>query len=327
MGHRSGKRAATLKMFLKKLRDHEEDLVKDVRAHIWSPRTASGVMPELQQQPNGPLGFAVTIPKTTTAIDAHAFEFSTSVCFVKMPSDNAFALTSIGSHAFYGCTSLLEVRMAQTLTLTDIGAFTFYGCAALVDVTLPPHLRKIKAYTFSGCTSLRKIQLPAGLENIGLQAFKDCNSLSGIVLPAAVTVIGEKAFENCPSLREFKLPPDTILKTIENGAFYGCTALLEIWLPHSLVVLGAEAFRSCTSLREISLPAGVVVTRDAFQGSPGTPRRYPKRRRCTNADETEPPPTKPLMTPTTSSSGPSESEGPRVPFPTDRPRTHRNAFG
>lgn len=85
--------------------------------------------------------------------------------------------------------------------VTDIGEIAFYGCTSLREVILPQSLKTIREEAF-GETSLREVFFPAGLELIGEKAFFSCNELHRINVPGASTVIESDAFGCCDTLQE-----------------------------------------------------------------------------------------------------------------------------
>ena len=74
-------------------------------------------------------------------------------------------VSSIGSYAFSGCTSLASVTIAGTVT--RIGNYAFSGCTSLTSVTIPNSVKSIGDYAFSDCTSLTSVTIPDRVTNIG----------------------------------------------------------------------------------------------------------------------------------------------------------------
>lgn len=63
-------------------------------------------------------------------------------------------VTTIGEHAFTGCTGLMSVKLPSVST---IGNYAFSGCSALPSITLPSSLTTIGTGAFTGCMSLLAI--------------------------------------------------------------------------------------------------------------------------------------------------------------------------
>jgi hypothetical protein len=91
---------------------------------------------------------AVTIPETfdglpITSIGSDAFSGCTSLTRVAIPD----SLTSIGAGAFVGCTSLTSVTIPNSVT--HIGDGALFGCASLTNVTIPNSVTRIGGFDFS----------------------------------------------------------------------------------------------------------------------------------------------------------------------------------
>ena len=200
-------------------------------------------------------------------------------------------VTSIGSAAFGGCSSLTAITIPESVTSIGIAAFS--NCRSLTAITIPEGVTSIGSSAFSSCSSLTAITIPEGVTNIGDRAFFGCRSLTAIVvakgnkvydsrgdcnaiietnsntlikgcattiIPEGVTSIGVYAFDNCRSLTSITIPEG--VTRIGNGAFYGCNNLTAITLPESVTIIGDWAFDSCTSLTAITIPEGVTSIGD-----------------------------------------------------------------
>ena len=78
-------------------------------------------------------------------------------------------VTTIGSSAFSGCSSLTSVTIGNSVTEIGIGAFK--GCISLTSVTIPNSVTTIKGEAFSGCSSLTSVTIPNSVRTIGAKAF------------------------------------------------------------------------------------------------------------------------------------------------------------
>ena len=158
------------------------------------------------------------------------------------------SVTSIGSSAFYDCTSLTEITIPDSVT--SIGSSAFYDCTSLTEITIPDSVTSIGWRAFSYCTSLTEITIPDSVTSIRECAFYDCTSLTKITIPDSVTSIGQYAFCGCTSLTEITIPDS--VTSIGEGVFFGCTSLTEITIPDSVTHIENHTFDDCTSLRSVT---------------------------------------------------------------------------
>jgi hypothetical protein len=195
-------------------------------------------------------------------------------------------VTSIGNKAFYECSALSTVRLADTLTEMGSEAFSYSGitaisipssvkslptrifqyCEKLFEVTLPENITVISERAFESCSSLVHINIPNNITAIEESAFFNCSSLTNILLPNTLTSIGKNAFMNCTSLSSIKLPDS--LTTINASIFNGCRALTNVTLPTNLKKIEGRAFLATTGVTELVIPGSLVtITEWAFNGT------------------------------------------------------------
>ena len=92
-----------------------------------------------------------------------------------------------------------SVQVADGITAIPDDAF--WGCETLVDVTLPQTVRTIGKRAFGRCVNLARINIPEGVTYIGDGAFLMCGSLTQHTIPDSVTAIESDSFWNCDNLR------------------------------------------------------------------------------------------------------------------------------
>ena len=127
----------------------------------------------------------------------------------------------IGNGAFWGCESLVNINIPNSVT--TIGEEAFVSCDSLTSINIPNSVTTIGKGAFGWCDSLTSINIPNSVTTIGKDAFSYCNSLTSINIPNSVTTIGKDAFCYCDSLTNINIPNS--VTTIEDGAFYGCENL------------------------------------------------------------------------------------------------------
>ena len=134
-------------------------------------------------------------------------------------------VTSIGSCAFYNCTSLTSITIPEGVTSIGEGAFAF--CCSLENIIIPDSVTLIGDFAFWCCESLESITIPNGVTSIGSTAFRSCTSLTSITIPDSVTSIGDYAFDGCTRLKSITIPDS--VTSIGDYAFYLCEWLKKVY--------------------------------------------------------------------------------------------------
>jgi len=226
---------------------------------------------------------SVTIEAGVTSIGNHAFEGCTAATSITLPD----SVTSIGSSAFSGCSSVEEIAIPSGVT--TIGTHAFEGCSGLTSIAVPAGVTSIADQTFSGCNGLTSVSLPNSITTIGTWAFEGCSGLTSLSLPESVTSIGDYAFYQCNGLKSITIPSG--VKTIGSGAFKGCSGLTSVTVPDSVTSIGLAAFSGCSSLEAITIPfvggskkttaddsyrypLGYIFGADNYTGGVGTWQEY-----------------------------------------------------
>ncbi len=165
-------------------------------------------------------------------------------------------VTSIGSSAFDGCSSLASITIPEGVT--SIGDYAFYGCSSLATITIPQSVTSIGYYAFEHCSSLASVSIGNGVTSIGVEAFYNCSSLASVSIGNGVTSIGDYAFAYCYALENIDIPES--VTEIHHGAF-AASGLTSIDLPDNLTYLGNNAF-AATALYDIDIPRSITTIPD-----------------------------------------------------------------
>ncbi|MGI6493391.1 MAG: leucine-rich repeat protein [Candidatus Methanomethylophilaceae archaeon] len=200
-----------------------------------------------------------------------------------------YAVTSIGDHAFFDCSSLTSVTIPESVI--SIGDGVFRNCYSLTgiyvdpgnanytstdgtlynkigmelikcpartpgDFTIPDGVIIIGSRAFEDCSSLTSVTIPYGVSSIDFCAFDGCSSLTSVTIPESVVSIGWDVFSDCSSLVSVTVPAG--VTSIQSNTFQGCTSLTSVTMPENITSIGNQAFSGCSSLESITLPANLV---------------------------------------------------------------------
>ena len=217
-------------------------------------------------------------------IDLWAFHNCSSLRSVEIPS----SVTTIGAHAFDGCSGLKSVTFGENSQLTSIGSYAFRGCNGLTSV----FIGDIEAWCsidFYGTNSnplyyahnlylngelVTELVIPDGVTSIGSSAFEGYSGLISVTFGenSQLTSIGSSAFEGCSGLISVTFGENSQLTSIGSFSFEGCCGLTSVTFGENsqLTSIGLYAFDGCSGLTSIEIPASVTSIGDnAFRGCDG----------------------------------------------------------
>ena len=228
---------------------------------------------------------SITIPNSVTSIGSGAFYECTGLRSVYISDLEAWCNISFKSiysnplnyahHLFLNGEEIKDLVIPNSVT--SIGTAAFHGCSSLTSVTIPNSVTSIGVSAFSGCTSLTSITIPNSVTSIGERAFSYCSSLTSIKVESGNTVYDSRG--NCNAIIETStntliagckktIIPNSVT-SIGQYAFSGCTGLASITIPNSVTTIGEQAFNGCTSLTSVTIGSGVKnIYRYAFSFCP-----------------------------------------------------------
>ncbi|MCQ2189965.1 MAG: leucine-rich repeat domain-containing protein, partial [Paludibacteraceae bacterium] len=209
------------------LRINVDDVYEVYFEDIFNPDTSSIIPPFIEPtvadtSAYAPLIFEITSDSTAELTYGNYRDLDSVNIPAKVKIDEKiYDVTTIGSEAFYGCSSLTSITIPESVT--SIGSEAFYDCDLLkpqllvydngtkcygwignkdscISVVIPESVTEIGYDAFWGCRSLASITIPESVTSIGSEAFYDCSSLTSITIPKSVTSIGSSAFMSCSSL-------------------------------------------------------------------------------------------------------------------------------
>ncbi len=137
----------------------------------------------------------VCIEDGITGIGNNAFK-TCPMTTVEIPK----SVTSIGSHAFAGCSRLQRVVLPDGIPA--IADYAFFDCGRMTSIVIPDSVTSIGEGAFSGCDGLRSMTFPEGVSEIRAFTFEYCERLTDVTIAKSVTAIGEGAFYGCLDLAD-----------------------------------------------------------------------------------------------------------------------------
>ena len=160
-------------------------------------------------------------------------------------------VTSIGYHAFYNCSGLMNVTIPANVM--KIENYAFEGCSGLTSMTIPDGVTSIGSYAFSGCSGLTSVSIPDKMMYMGANVFYNCNN----ALFDTITVPGVKLVDGWAVGNTGALSGGldlTGVRGIGAAAFLDCSGLTSVMIPNSVASIGDGAFSGCSGLTSITLP-------------------------------------------------------------------------
>lgn len=150
--------------------------------------------------------------------------------------------------------------------ITDIPDSAFWGCETLVDVALPQTLRTIGKGAFGQCVNLTRINIPEGVTSIGDSAFLMCGSLTRLTIPDSVTSIEGNPFRHLAA--EIIVSSQNPAISVVDGVVFNKDGTRLIAcpsnkagayaIPQGVLEIGTHAFENCNDLTDVTIPASVA---------------------------------------------------------------------
>lgn len=173
---------------------------------------------------------AIDLPEGLTTINTAAFNAS-GIEEIVMPS----TLSVIGDGAFYYALALRSVTFNEGLE--NICREAFYGCSSLKEIIIPDSVTSISRYSVTS----------AGSTSSNYYTFAYCTSLERVVLGSNVTKIGKYTFYGCSSLKEIEWGGVTALY----GYAFAACGFEELTLPEQITSFNTYAFADNVNLKKV----------------------------------------------------------------------------
>ena len=154
--------------------------------------------------------------------------------------------------------------------MASIGSYAFYKCSSLPQVVIPEGVKTIGNNSFQYCNTLESVTIPSTVENISRNTFDGCAKLKNVIIAKGDThaKISSYAFQNFTSLTSIAIPGNYV--SIDNYVFSGCTSLEKFsWekgmYGYNNQSISAYAFGYNNSISIASLPSTLgTIEKNAF---------------------------------------------------------------
>ncbi len=252
---------------------------------------------------------SITIPSSVTSIEKYAFELCLSLESVIISDIAAWCnisfVNGLSNPLYYAHHLFLKGVEVKDLVIpnnvTTIGSSAFFNCSSLTSVTIPNSVKTIGTSAFHGCSDLKSVNisdivawcnisfsdnplnnahhlflneeevkdliLPNSVTSIGISAFSGCSGLTSVTIPNSVTSIGSSAFSGCSGLTSVTIPNS--VTSIGDNAFSNCSGITSIIIGKGIESIGSSAFADCESLEDLYCQAEKVPSAEtnAFDNS------------------------------------------------------------
>lgn len=202
------------------------------------------------------------LPDTLTSIGIHAFKGCTSLSAIEYDWTK---LVTLAQNAFYNCSSL-EIDELRTSNLTSLGGNAFYN----VKIKKWLDMGKITSLTLAGAVkaALEELVVPEAITALPNNVLNGYTALNALTIDwSKITNVGSNALTGVPALTDAEL----VLPNLTTAAAYAFNGILakSIDLTGSTITEISRIFEVCPNLETIILPETVTTINNyAIRSSP-----------------------------------------------------------
>ncbi len=179
----------------------------------------------------------------------------------------ADGITSVDSHAFYGCSCLIEITIPASVTIIEEGTFDGFNNLTVYcyadTIAANGDALFIRGNAFINMRNINFVILDtadiiaSGTWNLKIWTIDN----EGLLTIRGFGIM--ESYTTCPWLRYMPIIQSAKISNgiynVSTNAFCGCWNLKSVELPASVTSIGSDAFAFCSSLQSISIPESVTT--------------------------------------------------------------------
>lgn len=147
---------------------------------------------------------SITIPASVTSIGNFVFSGCNGLTSIKVESGNTIYDSREDCNAIIKMATNTLLKGCNKTKIpngvTTIESHAFYGCTGLHSITIPGSVTSIGAYAFKNCSGLTSVTIGNSVTSIGEYAFASCSGLTSVTIGNSVTSTGDRVFDGCSGL-------------------------------------------------------------------------------------------------------------------------------
>ena len=143
----------------------------------------------------------INIPESVSHIDVDVFGECVSLEKIKVDAKNNYYDSRNDCNAIIETSSNTLISGCRNTVIpssvTSIGVHAFSGCSGLYNIDIPSGVTSIEGNAFFDCVNLTSVSIPSSVTNIAAFAFSNCSSLTSVTMKSPIPVsIAESTFDN-----------------------------------------------------------------------------------------------------------------------------------